>query len=306
LPYGYLDNEVRRTFSRKLTWFPLICLVLLAATPLMLHSKAAGAIGVGVAGAAVMLSVLWNFWHTYMQKFGILRLYLTKDSAPAARKPPAWVDKYFLLCWFPLYFSYLGPAYKEIILTDGHDVARYTAVIIAFMERYQHWLMIPSILVAAGGIGGWLWREWYANRLRNRARLSAAAGTLLISTALFWADPVRAFVAFAFSHAVEYMVFVWAYQRRLYHRPRPQPCLMQRLVRHPITWYLGFIGFFGGAGIVQVMWGNEIMPQARPIVFLGMAGGLWFFYYAVYESLVHFYMDAFLWKMRRPEVRENL
>jgi hypothetical protein len=241
-----------------------------------------------------------------MQKFGILRLYLAKDPTPAQRKPPAWVDKYFLLCWFPLYFSYLGPAYKEIIFRDGRDVERYTSVIIAFMERYQHWFLVPSVLVAAGGVGLWLLREWRAHRFENHARLSAAIGTLLISTALLWADPVKAYIAFAFSHAAEYMVFVWAYQRRLYSRPRPEPCLMQRLVRYPSAWYLGFIAFFAGAGIVQLMWGELIMTQAKPIAFLGMAGGKWFFYYAVYESLVHFHMDTFLWKMRRPEVRANI
>ena len=34
-------------------------------------------------------------------------------------------------------------------------------------------------------------------------------------------DPVRAFLAFSFSHAVEYMVFVWAFQRRRYAAPLP-------------------------------------------------------------------------------------
>src|SRR5712692_8756231 len=34
LPYGYFDDRVFRTFKRQLTWFPLICLLLLAATPI--------------------------------------------------------------------------------------------------------------------------------------------------------------------------------------------------------------------------------------------------------------------------------
>jgi hypothetical protein len=304
LPYAYFDGEVFRTFERQLTWFPQICILLLAATPLLLHG--AGPIGRQAVGAAVFFSLLWNFWHVYMQKFGILRLYRAKDPAPEQRKTPAWADKYFILCWVPLYLSYLMPTYKGLILANGRAVAGSMSVIISFMERYQTWLVVPSAAVAAGGVGLWLWHEWRANQLQNRARLSAAAGTLLISTALFWANPVEAYIAFGFSHAVEYMVFVWAFQRRRYYRPQPEPSLMQRLLAHPKTWYLCFIVVFFAAGTLQVLWGHAIMKGTAPIRFFGLTGSSWFLYYAVYESLVHFHLDGFLWKMRRPEVRENI
>jgi hypothetical protein len=289
LPYAYFDGGVFRAFKRQLTWFPLICIALMAATPLLLSGKV-GAVGRQTVGAVVLFSVLWNFWHVYMQKFGILRLYLAKDSAPVLRKTPARVDKYFLLCWFPLYFSYLGPTYKDIIFRYGRDVEPSASVIISFMDKYENWLLFPSALVAAGGVSLWLWHEWHAYRFRNRARLSAATGTLLISTALFWADPVIAFIAFGFSHAAEYMVFVWAFQRRRYSRPQLEPSLMQRLLRYPKTWYLCFTTIFAAAGFAQVLWSHPI----------------WLFYYAVYESLIHFHLDGFLWKMRRLEVRENI
>ncbi len=305
LPYGYLDGEVFRRFRSRLIWFPLACLAMLAATPILLAGKL-GRLGFEFVGAAVMFSVLWNFWHVYMQKFGIMRLYLAKDPTPAERKPAAWIDKYFLLCWIPLYFVYLGPANKEAIFRYGRDLLHYTSAIIAFMERYQRWFLAPSIAIAAGGVGLWLWHEWYAHRFRNRARLSAAAGTLAISTALLWSDPVKAFIAFAFSHAAEYMVFVWAYQRRAYSRPRAAPCLLQRIVQHPAAWYLGFIGFFSTVAIIQLIWGILIATSVPAVVFFGMTGAKWFFYYAVFESFVHFYMDTFMWKMRRPEVRANI
>lgn len=303
LPYAYFDGGVFRTFEKQLTWFPSICLLLLAATPLLLNL---GSIGGQVVGAVVLFSLLWNFWHTYMQKFGILRLYRAKEAGAAQSKSPAWVDKYFLLCWIPLYFSYLGPKYKDLILANASDLKDCLTVIISFMQRYQSWLILPSALIATGGVYLWLRFEWRANRLQNRARLSAATGTLLISTALFWANPVEAFIAFAFSHAVEYMVFVWGFQRRRYHRSRPEPSLMQRLLHYPKAWYIGFTSIFVAAGIVQILWGQAFMKGARPLEFFGITGAMWFFYYAVYESLVHFYMDGFLWKMRSPAVRENI
>jgi len=303
LPYAYFDDGVFRTFEKQLTWFPSICILLLAATPLLLS---VGSIAAQAVGAVVFFSLLWNFWHVYMQKFGILRLYRAKDPSPMQRKTPAWVDKYFLLCWIPLYFSYLGPKNKDLLLANAGEVKNSLSVIVSFMEKFEYWLVLPSALVAAGGVGLWLWHEWHAHRFQNRARLSAGGGTLLLSTALFWANPVEAYIAFGFSHAVEYMVFVWAFQRRLYYRPRPEPSLMQRLIHYPRAWYIGFTSIFVAAGIVQILWGQAFMKGARPVEFFGITGAMWVFYYAVYESLVHFHMDGFLWKMRRPAVRENI
>lgn len=297
LPYAYLDESVFHRYQRQLTWFPLACIALLAATPLLLIGENEGSNLSKVAGGLVFLAVVWNVWHTYMQKFGIMRLYLAKEAA-GHPKTPGWVDKYFLMCWIPLFFSYLGPAYKSVILDRGADVGAALSVIIEFMEKYETLLVVPSILVAAGGIGLWLWYEWRTQRFRNHARLSAALGTTLASTALFWADPVKAFIAFGFSHAVEYMVFVWGFQRRFYNQPRRHPSVMQRLLTFPRAWYLSFTAILIVLGSIQALYIDDL----NEIPFAWMTVGRWYFYYTVYESLVHFYMDGFLWKMRRPEV----
>jgi hypothetical protein len=156
LPYAYFDGGVFRTFERKLTLFPQICILMLAATPLSL-SQRAGWIGAGAVGAVVFFSLLWNFWHVYMQKYGILRLYQAKDPAPVQRQGPAWVDKYFILCWIPLYLSYLVPKYKDLILANGTNVAGPLSAIIGFMEKYERWLRPPPLsprAVLLCGFGG--------------------------------------------------------------------------------------------------------------------------------------------------------
>ena len=306
LPYAYLDRGVFRAFKRQLTWFPLVCIAMLAATPLLLNSTDLGSAGRPALNAVVVLAVAWNLWHTYMQKFGILRLYSTKDSGQSEPKTSAWIDKFFLLCWLPLYFSYLGPTYEDLILANTQHLNRIAAITIAAMTRYETWLLGPSALISVGGVGLWLLYEWRSRRFGNPARLSAAAGALLIATAPFWANPVKAVIAFAFSHAVEYMVFVWAFQRRRYYRPSPVASVMRRLLKYPKTWYFGFTAVLAVTGTIEALWGSALLPAANPITFLGMTGASWFFYYAVYESLIHFRMDGFLWKMRRPEVRENI
>ena len=306
LPYAYLDRDVLQAHRCQLTWFPLACLVMLAATPLLVSGKVFGPFAAHGVMTVVVLALLWNLWHTYMQKFGILRLYSAKDPAPLELKTPAWVDKYFLFCWFPLYFSYVGPANRDLLLANTEHLNRVGTVTIDFLERYEYWLVGPSALIAAGGVLLWFWYEWRSARFHNRARLSAAVGTLLISAAALWINPIKVVIAFAFSHAVEYMVFVWAFQRRRYYHARPPLSLMQRLLSYPKTWYFAFIATFALAGTTEALWGANLIPGPSQIAFLGMTGASWYFYYAVYESLIHFRMDGFLWKMRSPEVRENI
>ena len=185
LPYAYFDRAVFRMFERKLTFFPQICILMLAATPLLLSPKGAGSIAGQAVGAVVFFSLLWNFWHIYMQKFGILRLYRAKDPASVPPRTPAWVDKYFLLCWIPLYFSYLGPKYKDLILANGSDVRGAASAIISFMEKNESWLVVPSAMVAAGGVCLWLWTNGAPTvskprpSLRRRRDLADFDGTIL-------------------------------------------------------------------------------------------------------------------------------
>ena len=73
---------------------------------------------------------------------------------------------------------------------------------------------------------------------------------------------------------------------------------MQRLLQFPRAWYVSFTAILVVLGVLQAVYIDDL----NEIPFAWMTVGRWFFYYTVYESLVHFYMDGFLWKMRRPEV----
>jgi hypothetical protein len=303
LPYAYLDKDVFAQHRTRLIYFPLGCLGLFLATPLV-RAGHLGQAGTAVLGALVFFSVLWNIWHVYMQKFGILRVYMAKDPAPAERKTPPWVDRLFVFAWIPLYFSYLGPAHRQLVLDNARPVRAYTTPILGFMTEHQAWLVVPSLAFALIAVGLWLYHEGRAHRLRNPARLSAGLGMTLLSTSIFFFDPIKVYVAFGFSHAVEYMVFVWAFQRRRYATAEPSP--MKRLLARPVLFYGALTVGLGAIAMTKAAWGRWFFVGGAPVKFLGMTGAKWFLYYTVFESLVHFYMDGFLWKLRRPEVRASL
>lgn len=266
--------------------------------------------GIGVFAA------LWNFWHVYMQKFGIMRMYNAKAlaGAGAGTEVPAWADKLLLLCWLPLYFAWLGPMYREIAVDYFDDASAVLPGFIDVLERAMPITLPITIALVVVAHVLWLRAQWRAHGgiarpggLRGAApRLWMAGGTSLLALCFFVADPVKVYMAFAFSHAIEYCVFVWAFQRRRYQAPLEHRPLLGRLLAHPLAFYVGLALLFGVGILLLKFWGKWIMPGAPRPELLGYRTAYWLGFWGVYQSMVHFYFDGFLWKMRLPSVRASL
>lgn len=256
-----------------------------------------------------VFAALWNFWHVYMQKYGILRMYSAKARGRFSgelAEVPGWADRALVLCWLPLYFAYLGPLYREIAVDHFDDASAVLPGFIDLLERVMP-VTIPIALALVVIVHGlWLRNEWRANRLRSAPRMWMAVGTSGLAACFFVFDPVKVYLAFAFSHALEYCVFVWAFQRKRYQQPLAHDPLLGRLLRRPVWFYLGMVVLFAGAFLLLKYWGRYIAPEAaRPELF-GYRTAYWVGFWGVYQSMVHFYFDGFLWKMRLPSVRANI
>ncbi|PRQ08395.1 hypothetical protein [Enhygromyxa salina] len=254
-----------------------------------------------------VIAALWNFWHVYMQKYGIMRLYNAKARALAGGgEVPGWNDRALVLCWLPLYFAYLGPLYREIAVDYFDDAATVLPGFIDLLEQIMPVSLPVTIAFVVIVHALWLRAEFRVNRLRSAPRLLMAIGTTGLAVCFFVFDPVKVYLAFAFSHAVEYCVFVWAYQRKRYQSPLAHEPVLGRLLRRPLWFYLGMILAFGVALLLLKYWGRWIMPGAERPELFGYRAAYWLGFWGVYQSLVHFYFDGFLWKMRLPSVRANI
>lgn len=261
--------------------------------------------GVGVFAA------LWNFWHVYMQKYGIMRMYNAKARGRFAelgedQEVAGWVDRALVLCWLPLYFAYLGPVYREIAVDYFDDAAAVLPGFISLLERAMPVTLPLTIALVLVVHALWVRAEWRANRLRSVPRLAMAGGTGALALCFFAFDPVKVYLAFAFSHALEYCVFVWAFQRKRYHQNLTHQPLLGRLLRHPVVFYLGMILVFAVGIALLKFWGRSIFPGAERPELLGYRTAYWLGFWGIYQSMVHFYFDGFLWKMRLPSVRANI
>ncbi|MBL4689592.1 MAG: hypothetical protein JKY37_33705 [Nannocystaceae bacterium] len=255
-----------------------------------------------IAGIVVFTGA-WNIWHVLMQKYGILRLYSAKSGRDT--KVPGWVDRLLLLAWIPVFLLWLGPANREAVL-GAYRQGRGTLVpVLDAMEAAQPYLLAPAIALVLSALALFLWHEWRANRFTNAPRLWLAAGTTSLSAAFFVVHPLKVYLAYGFSHAIEYMVFVWAFQRRRYAKPLAHNPTLARVLKHPWIAYGGFTG--GGALlIIALQYGPQWMPPSARPYFLGFSTAEWFVYWGLYQSMVHFYFDSFMWKMRRGTTRAHI
>lgn len=308
-----LELRRRRTTTPDVRprWTGPVLAVALALGALVFGAQLDGVLGKGVRpsvllAAAAVVAGIWNIWHVLMQKYGILRLYSAKSGNDD--KVPGWVDRLLIFGWIPFAVVYLGTTYRDVVETNFRRGERFLPPLLDAVEAISVVLLPLSILLVATAAALWIRAELRANRLRNAPRLWMAGGTMLLASCFLFMDPLEVYLSFAFSHAIEYFVFVWAFQRRRYHRPLAHAPALQRVLRHPWLAYGGFIFGLGIAFVLLKYYGRHINPMPRseqPAVF-GVRTSTWIMYWTTFQSMVHFYYDGFMWKMRSGAVRANI
>jgi hypothetical protein len=307
LPFVYLDRAVFTRHRRRVTVLPLVLLTLFAGS--LAYWKVEQPAGfptfrwfiLGVGAVAYS----WNFWHVYMQKYGILRLYSAKAAPPGAPAVPGWVDRLLVFAWLPLTIVVVATHHSAFLMYTYAHMGPVLAPVLGAVDRWA-WLLQPgSVALVAGSLAAFLLHEGRAHGFRNAPRLSMALGLTLLSASIVVLNPIKAVIAFGFSHVLEYFVFVWAYQRRHYHAPLPHRPLLARLLHRPVLAFGAFIVVVGGAYFVVNSWGY-LFPGAAPPAVAGVPLATVLALLALYQSMVHFYFDGFLWKMRRPDLRAHL
>ena len=266
------------------------------------HGKLKGSLFVG---AVAMIAALWNIWHTAAQKVGILRVYNAKSSAPVDKKVPLWVDRFLVFGWFPLLAALLVSRERETILTQGKVVKVYLEPLLDGMQAVTPVLVPLGVVTVVASIGWFLRCEWRATRLTSAPRLMMALGMTGLSASFLFASPLKCYVAYGFSHAIEYVVFVWAYQRKRYATPHTPPPLFQKILRHTALFYTVFVAVIAGT-YFYVEFGERYGLFDGKVRIFDYSAGLWLYCWAIWHSLTHFYFDGFLWKMRAPTVRQHL
>lgn len=299
-PLGPERSRLRRA------WLPAACLALGALAlvrpgPTTLSTRA-------LLDTITLFAAAWNIWHVLMQKFGIFRMYAAKRMTLGRGRAdvPAWVDRLLVFGWVPLWMAVLGPRNRELVVREvGADDPLLPRLLDGLVAAEGLLVPLGVALVLAAHVT-WLRAEHAASGLKSAPRLTMAAGTSLLSLALCFFDPIKVYLAWAASHAIEYVVFVHAFQERRYREPLAHRPLLGRLLAWPKAFWLTLLVVPSALYLLGRFWGTHLGPVGASPTVLGHRLSTWVSYYAIFQSLAHFYFDGFLWKMRRASVRRHL
>jgi hypothetical protein len=262
------------THKRLFLWFPLVALAVIAV------STQVSLMLVAVVGG------IWNAEHILMQRYGITRMYGRK-----ARDDQGPLERWMLVTWFliPLLWTAARGELRHVLdrLSTGSVDATAAGVLARMTSEAAVGLAV--IVVAAG----YLTTRWFIRERRAAPAWNFGKWLYLVSTAglfgLAVVDPIAAVVGFVASHSIEYFAVV----NRSVAAERRHPGPLSRIVsqRHG---RLAFFTAYGVAvtGVFVALYG--VAPATLLLVSVLTIGA------------VHFFYDAFIWKLRRPDVAASL
>ena len=249
----------------------------------------------------VLIVTLWDHQHSLMQQYGFARVYdfKAKTGAPSTAK-------------FDLFFSWIcflnmligSPLFSTLWLRIFHEWH--------LLVDATHVQLIQNISWIVTGMYGTIWLLHIIWTLRNGYAINPLKYAFLGVSYFLWyftsfsTEYLLVYaVAHRIMHGVQYIVMVYFYNRHKIERgvndspfinfvSRPGNikafllmCVAYALVFHALT--EGHVRDFGFG-------------------FIGFNANFDLFSYSLLSSfaLIHYYYDAFIWKVRKKEVQEGL
>lgn len=238
-----------------------------------------------------LIILTWATWHGLMQLYGFVRIYDAKVGSVS--RSTAWWDWLLCLCAFVTpqilrpeqlssilghWYSTGGPWVSASLLAVLRSGALWFSVVVllGFSGNFAvQWITGPKpsilkIVMLASGIGMW----WYA---------MLGVDNLLIGVALF-----------DICHDVQYLAIVWLINcRRTEASANPGRLMKYVFRRGMVLLYLGLITAYGAIAFT----GQLVLDGTVQRVFFGIL---------FTSTILHYYYDGFIWKIREKTNQAGL
>lgn len=243
--------------------------------------------------AMLLILAVWGCWHALMQVYGFVRIY---DAKVGLVSPlTAYWDWLMCLCWFSCGQIFSNGKMARL-LEYWYDSGGPLIPPVAVHAVRWGWLG-ASLFVTAGFLINYAWQ------MRTKTPPNPVKLLMLISGIGFWwyamvfIDNILLGIAlFEIFHDVQYLAIVWLYNCRRVNTA-PQLGSFMRFVfrRAPgMAWlYVGLVLAYGLIGIAARPLENQALKEA-------LNGLVWA------STLLHFYYDGFIWKVRETAIRSGL
>ena len=242
----------------------------------------------------IMLVVFfWGVWHGLMQTYGFCRIYDAKMGSFAALTRR--LDFASCVIWFAtavalsplrmsdtldIYYTCGGPFISPILLHEFQQVMLWGAIAVSIL-----------FLLHFG-------RMWHLGKRPNPVKAA-----LLVTTIAFWwycnngvANILVGIALFEVFHDVQYLSLVWIYNRNRVEKDSNIGGFMRFVFRRSgslIGLYVGLVFAYGSLAYFNAHLGIETLKR----VLTGVVTA---------STLLHFYYDGFIWKVRERSTRQSL
>jgi tetratricopeptide (TPR) repeat protein/branched-subunit amino acid transport protein len=241
----------------------------------------------------LLVVFFWGVWHGLMQTYGFCRIYDAKTGTFDALTRR--LDFAMCVIWFATAVA-LSP-YRLSDTLDTYYMCGGPFIPASIIHFGQQLILLAAIAVSVLFILHF-GRMWLVGHRPNPVKLA-----LLVTSIAFWwycnnlvANIIVGIALFEVFHDVQYLSLVWIYNRNRVEKDSNIGGFMRFVFRRSgslIGLYVGLVFAYGSVAYFNAHLGIENIKR----VLTGVVTA---------STLLHFYYDGFIWKVRERSTRQSL
>jgi Flp pilus assembly protein TadD len=241
----------------------------------------------------VLVVFFWGVWHGMMQTYGFCRIYDAKMGSFAALTRR--LD--FATCgiWFAAAVLLSSQRMTDTLEVYYESGGPYVSPVL--FRGVQQFMVLAAIAVSILFLANFVWM-WIQGKRPNPVKLA-----LLVTSIAFWwycnngvVNILAGIALFEVFHDVQYLSLVWIYNRNRVEKDSSIGGFMRFVFRRSgslVGLYIGLVFAYGSLAYFN----SRLEIDAIKRVLTGVVTA---------SSLLHFYYDGFIWKVREKSTRESL
>jgi Flp pilus assembly protein TadD len=241
----------------------------------------------------LLVVFFWGVWHGLMQTYGFCRIYDAKTGTFDALTRR--LDFAMCVVWFATAVA-LSP-YRLSDTLDTYYMCGGPFIAPSIIHHGQQLILLAAVVVSVLFILHF-GRMWIIGHRPNPVKLA-----LLVTSIAFWwycnnlvANILVGIALFEVFHDVQYLSLVWIYNRNRVEKDSNIGGFMRFVFRRSgslIGLYVGLVFAYGSVSYFNAHVGLETVKR----ILTGVVTA---------STLLHFYYDGFIWKVRERSTRQSL
>ena len=241
----------------------------------------------------VLVVFFWGVWHGMMQTYGFCRIYDAKMGSFAALTRR--LDFVTCAIWFAAAVLLSSPRMTDTL--EAYYASGGPYILPALLRAAQQVILSTAIAVAILFLINFA-RMWAQGKRPNPVKLALVATSIV-----FWwycnngvVNILAGIALFEVFHDVQYLSLVWIYNRNRVEKDRSIGGFMRFVFRRSgslVGLYIGLVFAYGSLSYFN----SRLEIETIKRVLTGVVTA---------STLLHFYYDGFIWKVREKSTRESL